>query len=197
MKSTWLDSGKQNRIIIFGDSIFRGIRFREFNNEIKNGYAKFKIFPSADSKEILRYVNPTLEPGNYSSANLQIGVNQLMQKTRTKSDTVENIIENIGKATVKCMSHGVSKVFVSAIVRNKMIPESLLEEVNEKISFMCKNNNFIFVDNSNTSNIHLFDDGLHLVESGRCILANNVIDRINNFLLAHRHHPNIHIHTMR
>ena len=49
--------------------------------------------------------------------------------------------------------------------------------------------------NSNIS-IYLFDDGLHLVESGRCILANNVIDRINNFLLAHRHHPNIHIHTM-
>ena len=81
------------------------------------------------------------------------------------------------------MSHGVSKVFVSKIVRNKRIPESLLEEVNEKISFMCKNNSFIFVDNSNISNIHLFDDGLHLVVS-------------YNFLLEHRHHPNIHIHTM-
>ena len=88
------------------------------------------------------------------------------------------------------------KFFVSVILRNKRIPESLLEEVNEKTSFMCKNNNFILVDNSNISNIHLSDDGLHLVESGRCILANNVIDRINNFLLAHRHHPNIHIHTM-
>ena len=94
------------------------------------------------------------------------------------------------------MSHGVLKVFVSGFVRNKRIPESLLEGVNEKIYFMCKNNNFIFVDNSNISNIHLFDDGLHLVELGRCILANNVINRINNFLLAHRHHPNIHIHTM-
>ena len=72
----------------------------------------------------------------------------------------------------------------------------LLEEVNEKISFMCKKNNFIFVDNSNISNIHLFDDRLHLVESGRCILANNVIDRINNVLLTHLHHPNIHIRTM-
>ena len=126
MKSTWLNSGKHNRIIIFGDSIFRGIRFREFNNEIKNGYAKFKIFPGADSKEILRYVNPTLESGNYYSAVLQIGVSELLQKTLPKSDTVENIIENIGKATVKCKSHGVSKVFVSAIVRNKRIPESLL-----------------------------------------------------------------------
>ena len=94
------------------------------------------------------------------------------------------------------MSHGISKVFVSAIVQNKRIPESVLEKLNEKISFTCKNNNFLFVDNSNISSIHLFDDGLRLVESGRCILANNVTDRINKFLLTHINHPNIHIHTM-
>ena len=97
---------------------------------------------------------------------------------------------------MKCISHGVSNVFVSAIVRNKRIPESLLEEVNEKMFFMCKNNNFILVDNSNVSNIHLFDDGLHLAESGRYIIANNAIDRTNNFLLTQLHHPNMHIHTM-
>ena len=137
----------------------------------------------------MHYVNPTLESGNYYSAVLHFGVNDLLQKTISKSDLVENLIENIRKTPVKCMSHEVSKVFVSAIVRNKRIPESLLEEVNEKISFMCKNN-------SNISNIHLFDDGLHLVELGRCILANNVIGCINNFLLKNRQHPNIHIHTM-
>ena len=39
------------------------------------------------------------------------------------------------------------------------------------------------MDNSNIFNIHLFDDGLYLVESGRCLLANNVIDRINKFFI--------------
>ena len=47
------------------------------------------------------------------------------------------------------MLHGLSKDFVSVIVQNKRIPELFLEEV--KISFICKNNNFIFVDNSNNS----------------------------------------------
>ena len=81
----------------------------------------------------------------------------------------------------------------------------LLEEVNEKISFLCNNNNFIFVDNSNISSIHLFDDGLHLVESGRCILANNVIDQINNFFIStlsppeqtHTHNGVINIISLR
>ena len=53
VKSTWLNSGKQNRKIIFGDSIFRGLCFREFSNEIKNGYARFKTFPGANSRETL------------------------------------------------------------------------------------------------------------------------------------------------
>ena len=74
MKSTMLNSDKQNRIIIFGDSIFRGICVREFNDEIKNGYAKFKTFPGSDSREILPYVNSTLESGNYDTAVLHFGL---------------------------------------------------------------------------------------------------------------------------
>ena len=81
----------------------------------------------------------------------------------------------------------VSRDFVSAIVRNKRIPESILEEVTKKISFMCKNNNFILADNSSICNIHLSDDDLHKVKSCRCILADNVIDLFNNFLLTHLH----------
>ena len=127
VKSTRLKSNKQNRIIIFGDSLFCGIRVREFHNEIKIGYAKFKTFFGSDSREILHYVNPTLESGNYDSAVLDFGVNDLLDKALSKSDTVENLTENIRKAAEKCMSHGVSKVFVSAIVGNKRIAESLLE----------------------------------------------------------------------
>ena len=72
MKSTRLNSGYQNGIIIFSDSIFRGIRVCEINNEIKNGYAKFKTFPGLDSREILHYVNPTLEYGNYYTVVTQL-----------------------------------------------------------------------------------------------------------------------------
>ena len=66
------------------------------------------------SREILHYVNPTLESGNYDSAILHFGVNNLLQKALSKSDTVENLIENIKRAAVKCMSHGISKVIVLA-----------------------------------------------------------------------------------
>ena len=83
------------------------------------------------------------------------------------------------KTAAKSMSHGVSKYRASPTVRNKMFSESFIEEVNQK---RCvKKNFFKFVDNKNISNAHLFDDGLHLVESGRCISANHVIDPLNDF----------------
>ena len=40
LKSTWLNSGKQNHIIISGDSIFRGIRLCEFNKEMAMQHSK-------------------------------------------------------------------------------------------------------------------------------------------------------------
>ena len=46
---------------------------------------------------------------------------------------------------------------------------------------MCKHNSFGYINNGNISNIHLFDNGLHLLEPGMCVLANNFIFRLNYF----------------
>ena len=86
VKYTSLNSDKQDRIIIFGDSIFRGIWVSEFNNKIKNGYVKLKAFHGSDSREIWHYVNVTLESGNYDLAVLHFGVNDLMLKAVCESD---------------------------------------------------------------------------------------------------------------
>ena len=80
VKSTRLNSSNQNRIVIFGDSIFLGIRVREFNNEIKKGNANFKTFPGSDSREILHLVDPSLESGNYDTAVLHVVVNETQLK---------------------------------------------------------------------------------------------------------------------
>ena len=46
-------NGITKKVIVFGDSIIRGIRVRDFNQQVKNGYAKFKSFPGCNSKEML------------------------------------------------------------------------------------------------------------------------------------------------
>ena len=63
----------------------------------------------------------------------------------------------------------------------KKVANSFVYKVKSKIISICKHNSFGYINNGNNSNIHLFDDGLHLLESGICILANNFICRLNYF----------------
>ena len=72
------------KVIIFGDSIPRGIRIHEFNSLVKKGYAKMKSFPGATSKELLHYVDPTLRDGIYNTAIIHVGVNDLLNNKNTK-----------------------------------------------------------------------------------------------------------------
>ena len=64
-----------NKIIVFGNSIVCGTRVRKFNLSISNGYATFKVFPGANSKELLHCIDPTLENGSYNAVALNAGVN--------------------------------------------------------------------------------------------------------------------------
>ena len=54
------NNGNIKKVIVFGDSIIQGIRVRKFNQQVKNGYAKFKSFPGCNSKEMLHYIEPAL-----------------------------------------------------------------------------------------------------------------------------------------
>ena len=86
------------------------------------------------------------------------------------------------------MSLGVSKVLISGIVFNNKIENSFVDEVmKSKIISMYNHNSFCCINNENISNIHLFDEGLRLLESGLCILPNNFICRLNYFLRKHLH----------
>ena len=44
-------NGVSKKVIVFEYSIIRGIRARNFNQQVKNGYAKFKFFPGCNSKK--------------------------------------------------------------------------------------------------------------------------------------------------
>ena len=164
---------------------------RDFNRELNTGHARIRTFPGAVSKEFHHYITPTLEDGNFDIAVLHFAWNDLL-RNRNQSETVDELIRNLEKSATKCISFGVGKVIVSSIVYNKRVPISLVDEANSKIISMCKHNSFEYVNNGNISSIHLFDDGLHLLESGMCILANNFIGKLNYFFRTHLHHPNVH-----
>ena len=82
------------------------------------------------------------------------------------------------------------EIIISSLVVTENIDLNLLARVNALLCNMCRENGFYFVENSNISVDNLFKDKLHLLDSGKTILANNFDYCINNcFLLTHKHHP--------
>ena len=84
-------------------------------------------------------------------------------------------------------------LFVSGIAFNKKLPYTVIKKVNEKITDMCKKNGTVSIDNGNISNMDLYQDGLHLLERGKCLLLKNFIFVLKKFLNMHSHYPLIDI----
>ena len=61
----------------------------------------------------------------------------------------------------------------------------IIKKFHEKDVDMCKRNGIVLVDNGNISSMDLYQDDLHLLERGKCLLAKNFIFVLNNFLNMH------------
>ena len=82
----------------------------------------------------------------------------------------------------KCRSFGVKRVFLSGIAYTKRIAWQILDDVHERLVSLCNRLETNHIDNRNIRETHLFKVGLHLLDSGKRILANNFIINLNNFL---------------
>ena len=74
---------KVNNVVIFDDSIVnfnRQIKYK-INKGLQSGRAQFKYFPVATSKDLLHYINRTLEVHFFEVAIIHIGVNDIISNT--------------------------------------------------------------------------------------------------------------------
>ena len=57
-----------------------------------------------------------------------------------------------------------------------------MQRLNRALHDECRRNGFTFVDNGAVTETDLWVDGIHLHESGKRIIANNLINSFNAFL---------------
>ena len=67
--------------------------------------------------------------------------------------------------------HGISKIFLSSVLNSLKISGDSITKLNLDISNISKSNRFHFIDNSNISMNFLYKDGIHLLYSGKELLA--------------------------
>ena len=105
-----------------------------------------------------------------------------------KAKTLKNLLDTLKQIGLKCKSAGVTRILISGIVVNKKLTSAYISSVNQRISNMCRDNSFVFIDNNNIPTSSFFRDSLHLLETGKRVLANNFIDNLNNFLRVRKMH---------
>ena len=73
-------------------------------------------------------------------------------------------------------------IFISSIAYSSKVNPASMQQLNALLVDECRRNDFKFVDNGAISETDPWTDGTHMIESGKQIIANNLINSLNYFL---------------
>ena len=177
------DKNDNHNIKIFTDSIPKGIKVKELNEKIRHGHAQVHTFPGATSKQLLHYLDVNIEDST-DTVLIHIGVNDILQSV----SNIDRLLLNVREIVRKCRFFGLKNMFVSGLVYTGRIRVNILNDLQKKLVDVCREVNVYYIDNTNIKGVSLFKDGLHLLDSGKKMLAQNFVNSINNFL-SMMHNP--------
>ena len=160
-----------------------------------NGSARFNYFPGATSKDLLHYVDATLQDNLFDEAVIHIGINDIVNNKNSLN--TGHMLQNIKNIALKCKRYGIQKVLISGLLTTNRLAQDVIEEVNKLIKNMCNIEGYCYVNNDNITRANLFKDGLHLLDTGKQILADNFVFNVNRkFLISRTFHPNVLLITV-
>ena len=134
------------KIIMFTDSIPRGICMRKFN-QCADGVARLKSFPGATSKELAHYVVPNLKEKSFHTALIHMGISDIL---RDQSELQQHLVlKNIMRIADQCKEHGGKEIILSSVVATGRVNADVLIHFNESLKDLCRARGFCFVNNDN------------------------------------------------
>ena len=139
---------------------------KEFNKSLNGGIARFKLFPRSKAKQMDHHAIPILEEHQYDDPVIHAGINDLLKSCTNIN--ISEIVKDIINITLRCRSHNIATIFISSIVYSTKISHTKSQKLNGLLLNEFTNN--------------LWREGVHLVESGKVVIANNLLNCINNFL---------------
>ena len=133
-----------------------------------NDKIHIKSFPGAIVGCMVDYVKPSIKfkPDTFV---LHCGTNDL--RSEKSSNQIATDIINLAKET----KTDENNIIISSLVTRNDAFDTKGVEINNFLNVKCKENSFIFCDNSNISEDYLSASGLHLKPSGTIALANNFL----------------------
>ena len=99
----------------------------------------------------------------------------LISNVKSTNDICKDIIDI-------CLGHknnNISMIFISSIAYSSKVNPASMQQLNGFLSDECKRNGSKFIDNGAVSEIDLWTDGIHMIESGKRIITNNLVISLN------------------
>ena len=154
---------------------------KDVNSQLRNSFAKLRSFPGATLKHLRHYIVSSLIEETPDRIILHGGCNDV----NNKNSAPEKIANEIADMAILCRDYGVNDVFISAMIcrRGKFL-NGKVKRVNFLLKQICEENGYFFIDNSNIEFRDLWKDGIHLLESGKTKLAENLIYFLKQFFLT-------------
>ena len=111
---------------------------------------------------------------------IHVGINNLIKNPNENKYTTKRARDVID-IVLQCRNHNIGTIFISSVVYSTKLNYELLCKLNSFLHEECVKNGFYFVDNSAVTEKNLWKDGVHMVESRKCLVANNFICHLNDF----------------
>ena len=163
---------------LFSDSIPREIKFKDLNQKINRGTIHLKSFPGARAQHLNHYLVPSLEEHEYDCAVIHVGINDILR--HEDENELKNLREDILKIANSYRNHNINEVLVSSILPSLRTSIDI-EKINNELKKLCFRNDFEFIYHQQIITSDLWEDGVHLTNRGKSILANNFVTKVNNF----------------
>ena len=112
---------------------------------------------------------------------MNVGINNQLRFDKN-SNTLVSIYDDIINAGLRCRNVDIGKIFVSRVAFRLNVVTYLTRKLNFFLYEACKQRGFTFIDNSAVNHNDLWNDGAHLIECDKIIIANNLMHDINHFL---------------
>ena len=161
---------KKKKVVLFTDSILKTLSIGKFNSCVNGANVQLKSFHGCKAMQLNHHTIPILQEQYYDAAGIHVGINDLLNSSSKKS--VDEICDDIIKITLRCRSHNIATIFISSVAYSTKV----------NLQLRCTTYGFHFVDNGAVSKCDFWKDGVHLLETGKVIIANNFISSINYFL---------------
>ena len=172
-------TNRKTKLFVVGDSHMRSLSKQLFNCSIRDTHAVIKSFDGATTKRLGHHVLLILKEEKPDFVLIHISTNNI-NNHKLYAVSPEKLVLDIIEIGSICKSFKVKEVFISSVLcRNEVTLSNQINRTDELLNKLSKENDFIYISNSNSTPLHLSRDGIHLNDIGTFKLGDNFVKHVN------------------